>query len=170
MSEQPGVTATFIAYDDLRPQQVRAQRHADGSERSIWDRWFVVSHDPPFVSLHTTWDPDVLVHRHGHLGHHLMYVLRGGLWCGERWCPAGTYIDLPLGAAEGPYIAGPEGVDIFEVTMGDGRSWSADDGQFAQLLTERGVTPLPNPPIELPEWLEDRRNDQTTLVPRAHAG
>jgi hypothetical protein len=161
--EQPGVEATFVHFDDLRPQRVRTQRHPDGSERSVWDRWFVVSQDPPFVSLHTTWDPDVVVHRHGHLGHHLVYVLTGGMWAGDRWCPPGTYIDLPLGAAAGPYVAGPDGVDLFEVTLGDGRSWTPGTDDFAQLLAERGITPLPNPPIELPDWMEDRRSDQTAL-------
>ncbi len=162
--ERPGVEATFSHLDDLKPQRVRTQLHPDGSERSVWDRWFVISRDPPFVTLHTTWDPDVVVHRHGHLGHHAMFVLRGSMSCGERSCPAGTYIDLPEGAAAGPYVAGPEGVELFEVTMGDGRSWEADPEGFADLLAERGVRPLPNPPIDLPEWLEDRRSDQTRLV------
>ena len=132
MTERADVEATFLHFDDVNPQRVRAQLHPDGSERSVWDRWFVISRDPPFVTLHTTWDPDVIVHRHGHLGHHLMYVLRGGMWCGDRWCTVGTYIDLPEGAAAGPYVAGPDGVDLFEVTMGDGRSWAGD---------ERGVRP-----------------------------
>lgn len=164
MTERADVEATFLHFDDVKPQRVRAQLHPDGSERSVWDRWFVISRDPPFVTLHTTWDPDVIVHRHGHLGHHLMYVLRGGMWCGDRWCTVGTYIDLPEGAAAGPYVAGPDGVDLFEVTMGDGRSWASDHEEFARVLTERGVTPLPNPPIDLPDWLEDRRNDQTQLT------
>jgi hypothetical protein len=161
VEERPGVEARFIHLDDLPPQQVRTQRHGDGSQRSVWDRWFVINRDPPFVSLHTTWDPDVLVHRHGHHGHHGVYVLRGGMWCGERWCPPGTYIDLPYGAAAGPYVAGPEGVELFEVTMGDGRSWEADPEGFDRLMAERGVTALPNPPIDLPDWLEDTRRDQS---------
>ncbi len=164
MVEKPGVEASFLHFDDVKPQRVRAQLHPDGSERSVWDRWFVISRDPPFVTLHTSWDPDVIVHRHGHLGHHLMYVLEGGMWCGDRWCTVGTYIDLPEGAAAGPYVAGPDGVELFEVTMGDGRSWASDHEEFSRLLTERGVTPLPNPPIDLPDWLEDRRNDQTRLT------
>jgi hypothetical protein len=161
VEEHPAVAARFVHVDDLPPQEVRAQRHTDGSRRSVWDRWFVISRDPPFVSLHTTWDPDVLVHRHGHHGHHGVYVLRGGMWCDGRWCPPGTYLDLPYGAAAGPYVAGPEGVELFEVTMGDGRSWEADPDGFDRLMAERGVTALPNPPIALPDWLEDTRSDQT---------
>lgn len=164
MTERADVTATFVHLNDLVPQQVRAQRHPDGSERSVWDRWFVISQDPPVVTLHTTWDPDVVVHRHGHLGHHGVYVLRGGMWCGERWCPVGTYIDLPLGAAAGPYTAGPEGVELFELTIGDGRSWASQPETFAAILAERDITPLPNPPIDLPSWLADRRSDQTRLT------
>ena len=116
----------------------------------MWDRWFVISRDPPLVTLHTTWESDVLVHRHGHQGHHLMYVLRGGMWCGDRWCPPGTYIDLPEGAAAGPYVAGPDGAEIFEVTLGDGRSWTDSEVEFAELMAERGVTALPNPPHQPP--------------------
>jgi len=165
MDEHASVHATFLHVDDLAPQRVRTQRHADGSERSVWDRWFVINQEPPVVALHTMWDPDVIVHRHGHLGHHGVYVLRGSMVAGEHHCGVGTYIDLPLGAAAGPYVAGPEGVELFEFTVGDGRSWDADMSGFSQLLADRGVTPLPNPPIELPAWLEDRRSDLTNLRP-----
>jgi len=169
MTEQPGVRARIIKGADLEPQQVRTQRHADGSQRSIWDRYFVISQNPKFVSLHTYWDPEVIVHRHGHMGHHVMYVLAGGLWCGEMWCSPGTHIEVPLGAAAGPFIAGPDGVELFEVTAGEGHSWEADPEGFAELLAERGVTPLPNPPITLPDWMEDRRSDQARLArPTTH--
>jgi hypothetical protein len=164
MTEPAEPKATFLHFEDLAPQRVRAQRHPDGSERFVWDRWFVLSKDPALFVLHTTWDPGVAVHRHGHNGHHGMYVLRGGMWCEDTWCPPGTYIDLPLGAAAGPYVAGPEGADIFELTVGDGRSWEADPDGFARLLADRFITPLPNPPIDLPEWMEDSRSDQARLV------
>ena len=158
MAERDDVAATFRHLDELEWQQVRAQRHADGSTRSVWDKWFVLSQDPPVVSLLTRWDPGVVVHRHGHHGHQVNYVIAGGMWCGERWCGPGTHIDLPLGAAIGPMTAGPDGVEIFEVTFGDGRSWEADRAGFEALLAERQITPLPNPPIALPDWLPDRRS------------
>jgi hypothetical protein len=157
-------TATFIELADLKPQPVRSQRHPDGSERSVWDRWFVMSQDPPLVVLHTAWEPEVIVHRHGHLGHHGVYVLKGGMWCEDRWCGIGTYIDLPLGAAAGPYRAGPQGVELFELTVGDGRSWESEPESFVKLLAERGITPLPNREIDLPPWIEDSRSDQTRFI------
>ena len=66
---------------------------------------------------------------------------------------------LPLehGAAFGPFVAGPEGVELFEVMMGDPRSWPADPEGFEKLLREKGARKLPNPEIELPDWLEDIR-------------
>jgi hypothetical protein len=47
---------------------------------------------------------------------------------------------------------------LFEVMMGDPRSFPADQEAWQALLDERGVELLPNPPIELPDWLPDRRN------------
>jgi hypothetical protein len=164
MSEDPSVRVTITHFDAVKPQEVRAQQHSDGSRRSVWDRWFVINREPAFVSMHTQWDPGVVVHKHGHYGAHIMFVLQGGLWCDDEWCPAGTHIDVPFGSAGGPYIAGPDGVEIFEFTIGDGRSWEADPAGFAKLLRERGVVPLPNPPIDLPDWMEDRRSDQAALV------
>jgi hypothetical protein len=41
--------------------------------------------------------------------------------------------------------------------MGDPRSWPADPEGFARLLAEKRAVKLPDPPIELPEWLEDTR-------------
>ncbi len=168
MTERPGSQARITHVGELEPQRVRSQRHPDGSERSIWDRYFVIRRDPDFVSLHTRWDPGVIVHRHGHMGHHIMYVLAGGMTCGDTWCGPGTHIEVPFGAAAGPFIAGPEGVELFEVTAGEGHSWEADPEGFAELLAVRRVTPLPNPPIQLPDWMEDRRSDLSRLTRPNH--
>jgi hypothetical protein len=154
-----GAVATFTHLDDGPWQRVRAQRHLDGSERFVSDRWFVIGRDPQYMSLLSRWDPGVVVHRHGHLGHQVIYVTRGEVTIADRVCGVGTHIDLPLGASIGPMVAGPEGVDMLEVTRGDPRSWEADREGFMRLLAARGIEPLPNPPIDLPEWLEDRRSE-----------
>ncbi len=57
----------------------------------------------------------------------------------------------------GPFAAGPEGVELYEVMMGDPRSWSDDIGSLKRWLADRGVEQLPDPPIELPAGLEDLR-------------
>jgi hypothetical protein len=41
--------------------------------------------------------------------------------------------------------------------MGDPRSFPADIEGYEQFLAARGVRQLPNPPIDMPDWLEDTR-------------
>ena len=41
--------------------------------------------------------------------------------------------------------------------MGDPRGWGDDPDSFTRLLAERGAVALPDPEIELPDWLEDLR-------------
>ena len=77
--------------------------------------------------------------------------------CGDVHCRAGTHIALDHGDTFGPFIAGPDGVVLFEVMMGDPRSFPADPDGYRTLLAERGVEQLPNPAIDLPGWLEDTR-------------
>ena len=49
----------------------------------------------------------MMVRRHGHYSPHVLFVIEGEIWCGDRRCPAGTHIELPFGAAFGPFRAGP---------------------------------------------------------------
>ena len=96
--------------------------------------------------------------RHGHHSPHVLMVLEGEMHCGERLCTAGTHIELPVGAAFGPFVAGPEGAILFEVMMGDPRGWGDDPESFERTLAAHGAQALPDPPIELPSWLEDLRD------------
>ena len=83
--------------------------------------WLASTDAPLSVPLYAKWDPGVIQRRHGHLSPHVLIVLEGEILCGDRPCPAGTHIELPLGAAFGPFVAGPEGAVLFEVMMGDPR-------------------------------------------------
>jgi hypothetical protein len=143
---------------DVRWQQVKAVRTADGTTASVWEKWLAFSPDPQYLSLYARWDPGVVVRRHGHNSPHVLFVIDGDMWCGDRYCPAGTHIELPMGAAFGPFVAGESGTVLLEVMMGDPRSWGDDAGAFERALAERGATALPDPDIELPEWLEDLRS------------
>ena len=51
-------------------------------------------------------------------------------------------------------IAGPDGVELFEIMMGDPRSWSDDQQAYEALLAEKGVKELPHPPIVFPDWMK----------------
>ena len=155
----PGLEPVFRHLDDpdVPWQQVRAVRRADGTMASVWEKWLAFSAEPLYLSLYARWDPGVIQRRHGHLSPHVLMVLEGEILCGDRPCPAGTHVELPLGAAFGTFVAGPEGAVLFEVMMGDPRGWGDDPASFERLLAERGAEPLPDPAIELPEWLEDLR-------------
>src|SRR5262245_48289584 len=145
----------FRHMDELKWQEVRAQRH--GAQRaSVREKWLEFT--PEILTLYARWDPGMVVHRHGHNSDHLVFVLEGEMTCGEVRCTKGMHIWLPRGAALGPLIAGPQGVELFEVMLGDPRSWPADPAGFAKLLAERGIEQLPNPPIDMPEWLKDTRS------------
>ena len=143
---------------DLTWQQVKAVRNADGSVSSVWEKWLAFSPDPQYLSLYARWDLGMVIRRHGHFSPHVIFVVSGEMWCGGRHCPAGTHVELPLGAAFGPFVAGPEGTVLLEVMMGDPRSWGDDPDSFRRALEDRGAEGLPDPPIDLPAWLEDLRS------------
>lgn len=145
----------FRHMDTLPWQEVRAQQH--GARRaSVREKWLEFT--PQILTLYARWDPGMVVHRHGHNSDHLVFVIEGEMLCGEVRCTRGMHVWLPRGAALGPLIAGPQGVELFEVMLGDPRSWPADPEGFAKLLAERGIEQLPNPPIDMPEWLKDTRS------------
>jgi hypothetical protein len=144
---------------DVPWQEVKRQRNADGSTSSVWEKWFAFNADPPYLSLYARYDPGMIVRRHGHHSPHVVYVIEGSIRCGDRLCPAGTHIELPEGAAFGPFRAGPDGVTMFEVMMGDPRSWGDQPELVDALRAEHGVEPLPDPDIDFPAWLEDRRRE-----------
>jgi hypothetical protein len=100
----------------------------------------------------------MIVRRHGHFSPHVVFVLEGGAWFGDRWCPAGTHIELPYGAAFGPVRAGDEGATFFEVMLGDPRSWGDEPEQFERALADAGAEPLPDVELDYPEWLQDLRS------------
>jgi len=145
----------FRHADDLKWQEVRAQQHGE-RRASVREKWLEFT--PEILTLYARWDPGMIVHRHGHNSDHLVFVLEGEMSCGEVRCTKGMHIWLERGAALGPLIAGPQGVELFEVMLGDPRSWPADPEGFAKLLAQRGVQPLENPPIDMPEWLKDTRS------------
>ena len=155
----PGREPVFRHLDDADVpwQQVKSQRNADGTTSSVWEKWLAFSADPPYLSLYARYDAGMIVRRHGHHSPHVLFVIDGELWVGERHCPAGTHVELPYGAAFGPLRAGPAGALLFEVMLGDPRSWGDEPAVYERELAAHGVVPLPDPPLEFPAWLSDLR-------------
>jgi hypothetical protein len=145
----------FTHLDNLTWQEVRSQRHGDRVV-SVREKWLDFS--PAFLSLYAKWDPGMIVQPHGHNSNHVVFVLDGEMTCGDVRCTKGTHIALDQGDTFGPFVAGPDGVELFEVMMGDPRSFPADLDGYERFLADRGVEQLPNPPIDMPAWLEDTRS------------
>ncbi len=162
----PGKEPTFRHLDDpdVTWQQVRRQRNADGSESSVWEKWLSFSADPQYLSLYAKYDPGMIVRRHGHYSPHVVFLMEGEVWFGDRLCPAGTHIELPFGAAFGPVRAGPRGATMFEVMMGDPRSWGDGPETFKKVLADHQVEPLPDVHLDYPPWLEDLRSHWRPLA------
>ncbi|MHB1582151.1 MAG: cupin domain-containing protein [Acidimicrobiales bacterium] len=164
-ASRPGPVFRHLDDPDVPWQKVKAQRNADGSESFVHEKWLAFSPEPPYLSLYARYDPGMVVRRHGHLSPHVLFVLDGELLVGDRHCPAGTHVELPEGAAFGPLVAGPDGAVLFEVMMGDPRSWGDDPAAFERALAERGAEALPDPPLAFPAWLEDLRSRWDTPAP-----
>lgn len=145
----------FAHLDDVPWQEVRKQRHADG-EKSVREKWLDFS--PRFLSLYAKWDPGMIVQAHGHRSNHVVFVLDGEMTCGDVVCRKGMHIALEEGDTFGPFVAGADGVELFEVMMGDPRSWGDDPDSLDRLRAEHGVEPLPDVPLDFPPWLEDLRS------------
>jgi hypothetical protein len=144
----------FTHLDQLPWQEVRRQQHGE-RVASVREKWLDFS--PNFLSLFAEWDPGMIVQAHGHNSDHVVYVVSGDMTCGDVSCPTGTHIALDQGDTFGPFVAGPDGVKLLEVMMGDPRSFPADLDGYANFLREREVEQLPNPPIDMPDWLPDTR-------------
>ena len=108
----------------------------------------------------------MVVERHGHASDHFVFVVAGEITVGDRICGPGTHITLEEGAVFGPIIAGPEGANLYEIMQGDPRAIPTDHEGFARLLAERGITPLPNPPVPWPAWLASPNRRRSRHVGR----
>ena len=145
----------FQHLDDLPWQEVRRQKHGERVV-SVHEKWPEFS--DRYLTVYAKYDPGMIVQPHGHNSDHIVFIIEGDVMCGDVHCPAGTHIALDQGDTFGPFVAGPNGATMFEVMMGDPRSFPGDLDAYEKFLAEQGVEPLPNPPIDMPDWLEDTRN------------
>ncbi len=107
--------------DDVSWEEVRKIDYGDHTA-SVREKW--IDFSPRFLSLIAEWDPGMMIHAHGHNSNHIVYVLEGSVTCGDVHCGPGTHIALDQGDTFGPFIAGDDGAVLFEVMMGDPRSFA----------------------------------------------
>jgi hypothetical protein len=131
--------------DDLEWQEVRVQEQ-DGRRASVWNRF--IDMGPDRSIMHTRYDPGMVLARHSHQALEVVYVLEGSLLVGDVACRAGSVIILEAGDSFGPLVTGDEGAMIFEVFTGLPERAGQDREGFDELLAERGITQLPNPPFD----------------------
>ena len=82
----------------------------------------------------------MIVQAHGHNSDHIVFVIEGDMTCGDVHCPPGTHISLDGGDTFGPFVAGSNGVKLFEVMMGDPRSFPADLRGASSASSPSGVS------------------------------
>lgn len=157
-SPQGAPTSTVVSHiDDIAWTEVQRQLNGDGTVSAIREKWPIIR--PGFLSAHVHYEPAMVVRRHGHRSNHVVFVLGGGASIGDRWCAEGTHVHVPLGAAFGPIVAGPEGLTCWELSFGEFGGWGDQPELYEREIVARGITPLPDPPIELGDWFVDPRGD-----------
>src|ERR1700740_3486744 len=99
--QREGQAPTFRHLDDpdVSWQAVKAQRNGDGSVAHVWEKGLALSPDPQYLHLFAGYCPGLGVLRHGPFSPHIVFVLEGEVTFGDRGCPAGTHVELPMGAA-----------------------------------------------------------------------
>lgn len=154
---------TYRPVDEITWTPVQRQRNADGSESVIRERWPVIR--PGFLSAYVHYESGMVVRRHGHRANHVVILLDGDAEIAGGRSTAGTHLHVPLGAAFGPLIAGPDGVTCWETSFGEFGGWGDEPELYDDAVALRGVTPLPDPHIELGDWFVDPRGDSGAVRP-----
>ena len=145
---------SFRHLDDEKWHEVVAQEH-NGKRLSIHEKWLEFS--PKYLALYSRFDPGAVVAQHRHKCINVIFVVAGSMMCGDVLCTRGMNITLYEGTPYRPLIAGPGGVELFEVFMGDPTPWYADPEGYEELLAEKGIKSLPPPKITLRDWMKDMR-------------
>jgi pimeloyl-ACP methyl ester carboxylesterase len=133
--------------DDLPWHEVRVML-VDGKRSVVKNRF--VDFGERRTICHTWYDPGIALARHSHYAEELIYVLQGGFWIDDVWCPEGTVVVLEPGTYFGPLIAGPEGAYLLEAFPGIGVRAGQDRTGWEERARELGVEPLPDPPFVPP--------------------
>ena len=154
----------FRHMDQEQWREMRVQDHG-GKRVSVHEKW--LEFNPRLLAFVGKWDPGMIIAQHGHMGINVIYVMEGSMMCGDVLCTKGMSITLEIGTPYGPNIAGPDGVTLYEVIVGDPTSWYADNEGFEALKKARGVVQLPPPPQKMPATATLRADAPDGIAPGA---
>ena len=146
----------FTHLDDLPWQEVRRQRHGDRVV-SVREKWLDFS--PAFLSLYAKWDPGMIVQRARPQQRSRGVRARGRDDVRRRRVPEGHAHRARPGRHVRSVRRRPR---RRRAVRGDDGRPSLVPGRPRRatrtFLAERGVEQLPNPPIDMPDWLADTPN------------
>lgn len=142
--------------DEVPAEEMLRFRFKDGRMASIWEKWIELS--PRYIAFWNKWDPGAMTAHHGHHGDHINLILKGEIRSRDgHVCRAGTHIMLEYGDVFGPWVAGPEGVELYGFVAGEGRAFSGDPQVWEDWLAQHGAVSLPVPmPKRMPHWWRDK--------------
>ena len=146
----------LVHLDDVPAEEMVRYRYGDGRMASIWEKWIEMS--PNYIAFWNKWDPGAMSPHHGHTGDHVNFILAGEITdVHGNVARAGTHIMLEYGDAFGPWIAGPDGCELYgfvaAVVGSGGRAWPGDADLWQKFLADHDAVSEPVPmPKRLPPW------------------
>jgi hypothetical protein len=143
----------FRHADDAEWIEVLTQEQ-NGKRISAWEKWLDFS--PQAMCVLTRIDPGMIIPTRGRNCIQTILVTEGSMRAGDQECTKGMHITLEIGTPLPTLVAGPQGVSLYEVRLGDPTAWYVHPDPFDQLDFEHGVVPLPSPKLNLPSWLGER--------------
>ena len=148
--------------DDVPWEEMTRTRYADGREASIWEKWIELS--PRYLAFYNRWDPGALSPLHGHHGDHINLIIKGEIRSAHGVCKEGTHIMLEYGDMFGPWMAGPEGCELYGFVAGEGSAFMGDNAIWEAFLKEHDAEMMPVPmPKRLPPWWVEKIKNSTVV-------
>lgn len=125
--------------DDVASHEVVRIEYADGRSASVYEKF--MERLPTFRSFYNVWEPGMIQRRHGHHGHHVVFVIKGEITVDGVVCRPGSHIFLMHGDRFGPWIVGPDGAETLGIVAGEGTSFAApeDEAEFQDILAGKGA-------------------------------
>ena len=145
--------------DDIPWQEMTRVKYKDGRTASIWEKWIELT--PRYFAYYNKWEPGAMSPHHGHHGDHTNFIVKGEIRSKDGVAKAGDHIMLEYGDLFGPWVAGPEGCELYGFMADEGSAIMGDTELWESFLEEHGAetVQVPMPKGIPPWWMEKIRNN-----------